>query len=546
MEITVKGQRELHEEVTQTPFCTGCGACVNLCANHAACEDQIIMLHDCDIKEGRCYAYCPRTPTDMDALRKLLFNAEDLTREVGAMRGFYIARAADESKRAGAQHGGTLTALMTLAMKEGIIDSAVVADKNPDLLPRGITINFPDAIGEKGKTRFVVSSNIAEFNALTWAGGRKIGIVATPCQALALAKMRAKPVAAHAARIDQLKLVVGLFCGWALSWDKLSAVIRGKGIDPESVEGMDVLPSQYQLLQVYTAKGAVDIPLDQVDPACVRAACHYCPDMTAEFSDISVGSARLPEGWDAAKGWNQVIVRTSLGERLMALAREKGVLEFRDVPQGNLDRLMIASLGKRRKGAVNLAVHAHKSAAGGSGHPDLLSTGKPVVSVSAGGDFLYKVMPSVVQAVRRRDNVTLVVSSPLYASGVEPGGDIVHACEAVGAKVEIRDAFDTEGIRNALSRMMKSIGVNVLVLRQTFIIDPQKKAEKEYTISISEMLCLGEQCGCNRLCTRVFHCPGLVWNNAGKKPRIVDDICTGCGACSLVCTTGAIIRKKAE
>ena len=545
MEITVKGQQALHEKVTQTPFCAGCGACVNLCAYHAAHEDQIIMLHGCDIKEGRCYAYCPRTPTDMKSLRKLLFNAKDLTPEVGAMKGFYIARAADESKRAAAQHGGTVTALMTLAMKEEIIDSAIVADKNLDLLPRGITINFPDVIGEKGKTRFVVSPNVAEFNALSWAGGRKIGIVATPCQAVALAKMRAKPVAAHAARIDQLKLVVGLFCGWALSWDKLSALVRGRGIDPESVEGMDVLPSQYQILQVYTTTGTVDIPLDEVDPVCVRDACHYCPDMTAEFSDISVGSARLPEGWDMAKGWNQVIVRTSLGERLLALAREKGILEFRDVPEGNLDRLKIASLGKQRKAAVNLAVQAQNRVASGSGHPGLLGAGKSVVSVSAGGDFLHQVMPSVIEAVRRRDNVTLVLSSPLPADGVEPGGDIVQACEAVGARVEIQDAFDTEGIRNALSRMMKSAGVNVLVLRQSFIIDPQKKAEKEYTISVSEMLCLGEQCGCNRLCTRLFHCPGLVWDKAGKKPRIVDDICTGCGACSLVCTTGAIIRKKA-
>lgn len=546
MEITVKGQQELHKEVTQTPLCTGCGACVNLCAHHAACEDQIIRLHDCDMAEGRCYAYCPRTPTDVESLRKLLFNAEDLTPEVGAVKGFYIARAADESQRAGAQHGGTVTALMTLAMKEGIIDSAIIADKNPDLLPRGITINFPDVIGEKGKTRFAVSPNIAEFNALTWVGGRKIGIVATPCQALALAKMRAKPVATHAARIDQLKLVVGLFCGWALSWDKLSAVIRGRGIDPESVEGMDVLPSQYQILQVYTTKGTVPIPLGEIDPDCIRAACHYCPDMTAEFSDISVGSARLPEGWDAAKRWNQVIVRTSLGERLMALACEKGILEFRDVPQGNLDRLMIASLGKRRKAAVNLSAEARKSAAGGSGHPDMLRAGRRVVSVSADKDFMQQVIPSVIKAVLRRDDMTLVVGSLRSAGCEEPSGDIAQACEAVGAKVEIQDAFDTEGMRHALSRMTKSAGLNVLVLRQSFILDPQKKAEKEYTISISETLCLGEQCGCNRLCTRVFHCPGLVWDNAGKKPRIVDDICTGCGACSLVCTTGAIIRKKAE
>ena len=314
------------------------------------------MLHACDIKEGRCYAYCPRTPTDMDSLRKQLFNTEDMMPEVGAMKGFYVVRAGDEKLRSGAQHGGTVTALMILAMQEGFIDSAIVADEGDGLLPKGITVNISDEIGKKGKSRFVVSPNVAEFNALAWVGGRKIGIVATPCQALALGKMRAKPVPTHAERIDQLKLVIGLFCGWALSWEKLSALIRSKGVDLKDIEGMDIPPSKYQLLQVYTKKGTVDIPLDEVDPACVRGACHYCPDMTAEFADISVGSARLPEGWDVAKGWNQVITRTSLGEELLALARSKGVLEFRKVPKGNLERLKKASMSKKKTAEKNLAI----------------------------------------------------------------------------------------------------------------------------------------------------------------------------------------------
>ena len=356
MEITIKGQHALHEEVRQAKFCTGCGACVNLCPYHAANGDQIVMLHACDIKEGRCYAYCPRTPTDMDSLRKQLFNTEDMMPEVGAMKGFYVVRAGDEKLRSGAQHGGTVTALMILAMQEGFIDSAIVADEGDGLLPKGITVNIPDEIGKKGKSRFVVSPNVAEFNALAWVGGRKIGIVATPCQALALGKMRAKPVPTHAERIDQLKLVIGLFCGWALSWEKLSALIRSKGVDLKDIEGMDIPPSKYQLLQVYTKKGTVDIPLDEVDPACVRGACHYCPDMTAEFADISVGSARLPEGWDVAKGWNQVITRTSLGEQLLALARSKGVLEFRKVPKGNLERLKKASMSKKKTAEKNLAI----------------------------------------------------------------------------------------------------------------------------------------------------------------------------------------------
>jgi len=80
--------------------------------------------------------------------------------------------------------------------------------------------------------------------------------------------------------------------------------------------------------------------------------------LTAEFSDISVGSARLPEGWEEAKGWNQLIVRTPRGQKLLNLAKEKGLLEFRKVPEENLPRLKAASLGKKRTALKNLKLRS--------------------------------------------------------------------------------------------------------------------------------------------------------------------------------------------
>jgi hypothetical protein len=38
----------------------------------------------------------------------------------------------------------------------------------------------------------------------------------------------------------------------------------------------------------------------------------------------------------------------------MALAQSKGVLEFREVPEGNLEKLKKASLNKKRTGAKHL------------------------------------------------------------------------------------------------------------------------------------------------------------------------------------------------
>ena len=73
--------------------------------------------------------------------------------------------------------------------------------------------------------------------------------------------------------------------------------------------------------------------------------------MTAEFSDLSVGSARLPEGWETARGWNQVIVRTQTGQGSSGAGPPPGVLEFREVPAGNWEKLKAASLGKKRAAA---------------------------------------------------------------------------------------------------------------------------------------------------------------------------------------------------
>jgi coenzyme F420 hydrogenase subunit beta len=339
------GQKELEGTILKTGLCSGCGACVNVCPYQALYRDRIVTLHRCDLVRGRCYDFCPQTPTDLDALRKKYDVGADVTPEIGAIRGFFITRAADEEIRRRSQHGGTVSALIALALREGLIDTAVLAGAGEGLLPESVAVSDPEAVAKLGKSRFVVSPTVAEFNRASRTDSRRIGVVATPCQALSLAKMRAQTVADAQNGIEKLQLVVGLFCGWALSWSSLTALLGSK-TDISAIVGMDIPPSRYHTLEVYTKDGTVRVSLDEVN-SCVRESCRSCDDMTAEFSDLSVGSARLPEGWDMARFWNQVIVRTARGRELLELARGKGVLEFKEVPAGNLEKLKAASLNKK-------------------------------------------------------------------------------------------------------------------------------------------------------------------------------------------------------
>ena len=358
------GQKELEETVLKAGLCTGCGACINLCPYQATYRDRTVTLHACDLRRGRCYDFCPRTPVDRQALQRNLYKKIHLTPEMGAVEGFFITRAADEAVRNRSQHGGTVTTLVTLALREGIIDAAVLAGAEEGILPQGVTVSDPEAVGRFGKSRFVVSPTVAEFNRAIRTDHERIGVVATPCQALALAKMRAQTLTTAEGGIEKLKLVVGLFCGWALSWRELTAVLKDK-MDLAAVTGMDIPPSRYHTLEVYAHDETIRISLDEITPS-VRESCRSCGDMTAEFSDLSVGSARLPEGWETARGWNQVVVRTELGRDLMELARRRGVLEFRDPPVGNLEKLKAASLSKKRAAERRPSVETGAETSGGA------------------------------------------------------------------------------------------------------------------------------------------------------------------------------------
>ena len=349
----IKGQQELKKRVHETGLCTGCGACVNLCPYFATSRDKTVILDACDRDAGRCYAFCPRTPTDLDGLRRSMFEPEDLVPEIGALKGLYLTRAADEKVRGNAQHGGTVSALISLALAEGLIDTAVLAEGTFNALPRGRSVSDPDEVGGTSKSKFIVAPIVEEFNRAAKSDAERIGVVATPCQALALAKMRQKPFPKEPSNIDKLGLVVGLFCGWALSWRELSALLESR-LGGAMITGLDIPPSKYHTMEVRTETGVIEISMDEVEP-CIRESCTYCFDMTAEFSDLSVGSARLPEGWEVARKWNQVIVRTRLGVELMDLAKRKGVLEFREVPEGNLEKLKQASMNKKAEAIRKLA-----------------------------------------------------------------------------------------------------------------------------------------------------------------------------------------------
>jgi len=213
---------------------------------------------------------------------------------------------------------------------------------------------------------------------------------------------------------------------------------------------------------------------------------------------------------------------------------------------------------------VNKTLHAMGSGAGvasGFGKLGQFGMEQPVLAVCGDSTFFHAVIPALINAVHNNSNMTLIIldNSGTAMTGFQPHPglmidamgekvpniDIARICEAIGAKVETIDPFDLVETQMTINRLMEDEeGVKVLILRQICALSPEKKSKKKYTVHVDELLCLGEECGCNRFCTRVFRCPGLAYDKEKKKARIDDVICVGCGVCSFICPAEAIQKDE--
>jgi indolepyruvate ferredoxin oxidoreductase alpha subunit len=180
---------------------------------------------------------------------------------------------------------------------------------------------------------------------------------------------------------------------------------------------------------------------------------------------------------------------------------------------------------------------------------------QPVIALAGDSTFFHSCIPGLVNARFQNANMMLVVldNSATAMTGFQPHPGTGNLCmgqttdaisveaiaEAIGCSVTIADPYELDKTIETVYRLLKQSGVKVLVLRRECATLTTRTRGKQ-KVTVDRALCRAEECGCNNYCSRVWGCPGNIFDYETQKATIDEVLCIGCGVCAEICPAGAI------
>jgi indolepyruvate ferredoxin oxidoreductase alpha subunit len=174
--------------------------------------------------------------------------------------------------------------------------------------------------------------------------------------------------------------------------------------------------------------------------------------------------------------------------------------------------------------------------------------------------FFHAAIPALINAVHHNSNATFMVldNSTTGMTGFQPHPgtlldamgdqavpiDIEKLCKSLGCMVEVADPFDLEDAKKKFWNLIHQEGAKVMIMRRKCALLAAREEGPQYRVWVDHKKCVGEECGCDRYCTRIFKCPGLIWDKTIGRAKIDEALCTGCGFCVNICPKSAIVSEK--
>ncbi|EJG07099.1 indolepyruvate ferredoxin oxidoreductase, alpha subunit [Methanofollis liminatans DSM 4140] len=176
----------------------------------------------------------------------------------------------------------------------------------------------------------------------------------------------------------------------------------------------------------------------------------------------------------------------------------------------------------------------------------------PVVATIGDSTFLHTGIQGLLNAVYNGAEMTLVIldnritamtgHQPNPCTGETARGEpsvpisLEGICRACGASfVETVDPYDLTGTLQTLKAAKARSGTKVIIAKQACVITARRSGVRRGRYTVDPEACTA--CGA---CLR-FGCPAI-GRDADEKASITD-LCSGCGVCTEICPSGAIVKE---
>ena len=302
----------------EADYCTGCRTCNYVCPAGINLEK-----------------YTPGYPLMEEEIREI--EQKFLKGTADENNGYYTKMFSAKSSIDG-QDGGVATALLISGMQNGLFDAAVVVKRTDGYWAKAVIAENVDEIMEAKGTKYLRVPLIAKVDDLIAKGKKKIAIVGMACEVRAARRIQQILLREH----PDIKLtIIGLFCFECFDYHKLKEeTARLLDVDLDRADKTQIQKGKF-IVQIDGKEKSVSVK--ELNNA-VEERCLDCPDFTANYSDISVGSVGSDEGYST------VIVRSDVGEKLLkSLDLAKGEVKTEEVTKLSVRKKKRATLSRSEK-----------------------------------------------------------------------------------------------------------------------------------------------------------------------------------------------------
>ena len=472
-----KGWQELEEEVIKSNKCVYCGACGAFCLNIRFDKDKEVPIEDGSCEEmntcrdgyGVCYNLCPKTATDVfstSVLDNWVFG-KDQDQILGHYIDIVSVKVSETAREKVPMNAGPITSLLTVAMENGYIDSAIVTGKDEKFSPYPYIAVKPEDLKDSIGYKPSQSPTLSLIGEAINKEYTDIAVVGTPCQIHALRKLENHPRFDFEA-YDLVSLAIGTFCFGTFHNQRLNEILSNYNINPAQIEAVETDHHQFKML-FRTTSEKIEVPLNELYDDAIREACFECSDYTSSFADLSVGTVGSEDEWST------LIIRTQRGKEIFDLAVEEGFLETREL--GKESEEIILDLTRRKTDIVKIEKVIEHS-------PEIKSfivRNERIAKAYRPGNFVILWLPDVdflPMSISKVEGNQLEITVQKIGEGTKKLFEMNEG-DTIGIRGPFGNSWNYEDAQNILI-----IGGGMGIAAITSLIEPLKQNKKDVTVTI--------------------------------------------------------------